>query len=63
MINEITNAALLLGTLLLIVFGFVDYYVLDSERNCKHKNWAQYHSKKCRVCIDCGKVEPFEAHI
>jgi hypothetical protein len=54
------EAILLTVVLIFFILMAVEYHI---EINCKHEKWAQYHSKKCRVCIDCGRIEPMETHL
>jgi hypothetical protein len=48
--------------LLIFIFCFVEYFV-SVELECPHTHWAQYQSRKYKMCIDCGKIEPIEPHL
>ncbi|MGB4499616.1 MAG: hypothetical protein WBI40_13090 [Methylococcaceae bacterium] len=52
----------LLIMLLIITFVFVEYFV-TIERKCQHTHWAQFQSRKYKMCVDCGKLEPIEPHL
>lgn len=56
MTQEYMLIALMAWAVLIVVFYFYQTMFFEMER-CKHKSWVQYHSKGCRVCIDCGKIE------
>ena len=47
-----------------IFIGWGFYEVLSYEIDeCKHTNFAHYHSRKISQCIDCGFEKPLESHL
>lgn len=35
--------------------------IKEKPCECEHSHFAEYHSRKIKVCIDCGKIEDLES--
>lgn len=60
MIFDIKDAFLIAGSLIFVVFGFVSYFVKQTDCDDNDHTFAEYQSTKERICIDCGYRESIE---
>ena len=48
------------------VMGLSGAYLLflalkEKPCECEHTHFAEYHSRRIKICIDCGKTEELES--
>lgn len=53
---------ILIGAMLVALYLLFDALEI-CEFGCANHTFAEYHSRKKKICIDCGKEEPLERHL